>query len=353
MRIISELDEYRNNRVKQSNLITQAMCNLSLNGFKFLKLLSSMIASGSPEIKTFYFKVKDIMILFGLEKSGSAYVEIPKVTKELMSKVIAVPISETKFRQYPLLAMAEHDAGSGIVGARISDELRPFFVNLKKNDTEYKLLYLVRLKSIYSIRTYELLKMCEDNVQVEFDLNFLKKFYDIESPAYDRINNIKSRVLNVAQKEIDEMTDIAFEYQLIKKGRKCVGIGFIKTTKETAETAIDSSQIERLSQINEIINILKAEVPDFDINVDAIDELIDMQGFEVVKSYAENIKDYLYKGINSVQAFFIDAVKKHGSNKQYSKPVKLLKNKNTVSQANFEQRQYDESFYEQLYFNIK
>lgn len=349
---IANLDVYRNNKVKQSNLITQAMCDLSLNGFKFLKLLASMISSGSPEIKTFYFRVKDIMVLFGLEKSGSAYVEIPKVTKELMSKVIVIPISKTKFRQYPLLSMAEHDAGTGVVGARISDELRPFFVNLKNDDTEYKLLYLVRLKSLYSIRTYEILKMYEDGKDADFELSYLKKLYEIETPAYNRIDNIRRRVLDVAKAELEDITDTVFEYSLIKKGRKCVGIKFTKTTKQAYETDIDQSQVEEFCQINEIINILQNQISGIEININSIKEMIDKQGFNNVKYYAENINDYLYDGVKNIQALFIDAVCKHGTSRQYTKPIKSLKESN-IPQTNFEQREYDDKYYETWYTNKK
>lgn len=354
MKNIEALDSYCNNVVRESNTFTQAIFDLSVNAIKFLQLIISMMSVNDHDNRTYYFRIRDLKALFGLKSSGAGYVEIPLATKELMSKVVIIPISEKKFRQYPLLSMAEHDVGTGIVGARIHPDLKPFFENLKDDDTQYRYLYLARLKSYFSIQLYRLMKNGPDDKVVSYPLEFLRKYFAIETPAYDRIDNIRNRVLDVAIKEITEKTDISITYETLKEGRKCVGITFYVESKAIDQLEIDQTkeQYEVLRQIDEIINLFKEATDNADINASNVKDLIDLKGYEVVKQYAKDINEYVYEGVNSVQALFMDAVKKHGTPKQYVKPQKPKVTGAIIPQhTNFTQRKYTDEEFEAVYSN--
>ena len=88
---------------------------------------------------------------------------------------------------------------------------------------------MVKLKSSYAIRIYELLKQYEKLHERTFLLTDLRKMLGVEDiyPAY---GNFKQRVLVSAQKELKKKTDITFEIEEIKSGRRVTKIKFLIST---------------------------------------------------------------------------------------------------------------------------
>ncbi|WP_143760997.1 replication initiation protein, partial [Clostridium haemolyticum] len=103
--------------------------------------------------------------------------------------------------------------------------LKPYYLQLK-NYTKYRISNIASLKSQYSIRIYELLKQYEKIKTRKLDLNHLKELLGLEIHQYPKFYDFKNRVLNVAQKELSEKTDIKFTFEEIKTGRKVTSIRF-------------------------------------------------------------------------------------------------------------------------------
>ena len=107
-------------------------------------------------------------------------------------------------------------------------------MELKREFTSYKLENVVKLKSSYAIRIYELLKQYEKLEERSFFLRDLRKILGAEDiyPAY---GNFKQRVLIPAQQELKRKTDINFEIEEIKVGRKVERVKFVilKGKKQT------------------------------------------------------------------------------------------------------------------------
>lgn len=85
---------------------------------------------------------------------------------------------------------------------------------------------VVKLKSTYAIRIYELLKQYEDIKEWTISLENLRYYLDAID-VYPNYANFKQRVLNPSQKELNQKTDISFEFEEIKLGRKVHKIRFI------------------------------------------------------------------------------------------------------------------------------
>ena len=64
--------------------------------------------------------------------------------------------------------------------------------------------------------------------------------------TYEEFKDFHTRVLKPAQKEINTFSDINFEYELIKEGRKTVAIVITIETKEVVERMKITSENERL-----------------------------------------------------------------------------------------------------------
>ena len=105
------------------------------------------------------------------------------------------------------------------------------------------------MNSVYSIRIYELLKQYERIRKRKLTLEELRYFLGIEKEKYIQYGHLKNKVLLVAQKEINEKTDIQFTFNEIKTGRKVTGFEFdIKSSmeeeKHSIEPTIDSLNLE-------------------------------------------------------------------------------------------------------------
>ena len=125
--------------------------------------------------------------------------------------------------------------------------MKPYLLLLQKRFTQYDFIYILAMKSAYSIRLYELLKSYEFQRLRTFDIEELKKLLSAEN--YIRFADFKRRVLDVAMEEISRVSDIITSYSLTKDGKKYVKIQF--TMREKKEMK------ERLStwkNIDEIIN---------------------------------------------------------------------------------------------------
>jgi plasmid replication initiation protein len=115
-------------------------------------------------------------------------------------------------------------------------DLKPFLLELKQrgNFTEYYLKNILKLSSSYSIQIYELLQQIIDwkTPKQEFWRTILiSDFRDMLNipKSYDN-DAIKKRILEKSKRDLEENTDIKFEYFLEKRGRSFYSIKF-KITK--------------------------------------------------------------------------------------------------------------------------
>jgi hypothetical protein len=109
----------------------------------------------------------------------------------------------------------------------LNEHIRPYVLELKERFTEIELGYAIRLSSFYAIRIYELLK-CSQFRQGGFDMSLdeLRAELGIEKGKLNRIDNFKAKVMNIAEREINNRTDINFMYEWIKTGRGVTGVRF-------------------------------------------------------------------------------------------------------------------------------
>ncbi len=121
--------------------------------------MASNIEPSDRDFKTYTFPIKQFHDLLGL--SGSTkYTELSKITKELVSKVIEIRIGEDLL-QVSWLSSAIYNKNKGTIDLRFDPLLKPFLLELSSKFTSYRLANVVKLKSTYAIRIYELLKQYE------------------------------------------------------------------------------------------------------------------------------------------------------------------------------------------------
>lgn len=289
----SELVETnQSNFVTKSNKLIEANYRLGAIEQKIILCLASNIQPTDSDFKTYTLPIKEFATLIGV-KGQHKYSDLRKVTKELMQKVFEVRIDK-KVIQVAWLSYVAYNESEGTIDIRFDPFLRPYLLELKREFTSYKLENVVQLKSTYAIRIYELLKQYEKIQERTFSLNGLRRLLGAEDiyPAY---GNFKQRVLVPAQKELKNKTDISFDLEEIKTGRKVTKVKFIiQSGKQIDEEQMNMFE-ENLDEFQSV-NTFKSKVKKLGLSIglQLTDEIMDSW-----QKYGEENVLYLMEKIQS------------------------------------------------------
>ncbi len=137
---------------------------------------------------------------------------LKKVTKEIMGKVIE--IEDETFKQFHIISSTEYTDNH--IHIRIDPSLKPYLLS---EGEALNILYGMKMKSLYSIRLFEILNVAfkeaqEHEMKIEFELSKLRYKLNLENKLL-KFNHFKERVLDKAVKEINELTYFHVEYRAI------------------------------------------------------------------------------------------------------------------------------------------
>jgi plasmid replication initiation protein len=287
------IDSKKNNLVTKSNVLIEANYKLGVVEQKIIICLASNIQPTDSDFKTYTLPIKEFNKLLGL-KGTPKYSELRQTTREMMQKVFEVRINK-KVIQVAWLSYVAYNETEGTIDIRFDPFLRPYLLELKKNFTSYKLENIVKLKSTYAIRIYELLKQYEKIQERTFLLDDLRKMLGAEDiyPAY---GNFKQRVLAPAQKELKKKTDISFEIEEVKIGRRVDKVKFIITSVQKKEAVKQLNLFDDNLEDFQIHNAFNNRVKKIALNLGI--QLTD----EVIKSWEKYGQEKVIEVMELVQA---------------------------------------------------
>lgn len=337
--------------IVKSNTLVQASYRLTIGEQKVIYSLIRSINKDDEDFKVYKFKISEFIDMLGI-KDQSKYTEIPKITKNLMKKAFSIHNEENNTElQIAWLSSAYYRKGEGIVELEFSPKLKPFLLKIKEEFTKFDINNVMQLKSSYSPRLYELLKQYQNMERKEriITIEKLKWFLGIESDEYKLYAHFKSRVIIPAQKELVQKTDISFEFEEKKEGRKVVAIKFVIVPKYQSIKQIEEQNVAEYLDINSIKlkekfrKIVRDEFPN-----NVLKELINEKGIEKVNKYFSQIEKFDLDSKDNPIGFFIEAIRK-----EFVIPKGKRNNRKNISQAdNFEQREYDDEYYNNFFSNV-
>jgi plasmid replication initiation protein len=216
--------------VKKSEAIVKARYKLSPLAIKFISVVISNLKRSDDINEEYVIKVKDFKELTG-QKTKRIYELIDEALNDLLKNPLTIPLGDEKNSILKANWVSGAIYNEGEVRFMIYPKLRPFLLEVKEKYLKYKLENILSLKSSYVIRLYEILKdWLELNVRYgnkAEKIVSLKEFMEIlEVPKSYKFYDIKRQILNKAKKELSENTDIIFDYEEIKSGRKVTHLKF-------------------------------------------------------------------------------------------------------------------------------
>lgn len=212
-----------NSLVVKSNKLIEAKYKLNLNEQKIILYAVSKLNRNKDKFNILDLKTNEFTNL--IDTSPKRYSEIRKIVKGMMDKKVIINTSKSELITN-WVSSIEYIKNTGIIELEFSEKLVPYLLQLKEQYTKYDIKNILYLKNKYSIRIFELLKQYEKIGKREIKIDDLKKMLGCEN-KYKQFKEFKRNVLEIAKKEVNEHTDIDFEYKKITQGRKVIGIEFI------------------------------------------------------------------------------------------------------------------------------
>jgi len=300
--------EKQNSLVVKSNQMIEASYRLTLQEQRIILYMASLIQQDDEDFKPVRIELSNFAKMID---SDINHTQMQQVTRDLLEKVLTIRQSRSVL-QIGWMSSAEYFYGKGYVELEFSPKLKPYLLQLKERFTKFQLLDVIRLKHLYSIRFYELLKQYEPIGWRYFGLDELRGILGISADEYTLYSNFKLKILKPVQKEFDQKynkgeLDFTFEYEEKKEGRKVAGLKF-EILKPPIQLELFESVVDECEH-NQQQEALKAELKALKLSKKQIDALIKKHRLEVIQRNIELVqKKAAKKEIKNIPAFLFDAI---------------------------------------------
>ena len=163
-----------NNLIVKHNNVVEGHYKMTVTEVKIIAKLTSMIDKYDEEFKDHIFKIQDLLSSLNLGTKNHAILEdaIDKLlTRKLEIRQLNGLVGEKEKKlKTTFLSSCLYDGENGIVTLRYDPCLKPYYIDLKNNFTQYNLENIVNLNSYYSCRIYELAKQYQN---ANYDLSLI------------------------------------------------------------------------------------------------------------------------------------------------------------------------------------
>jgi plasmid replication initiation protein len=257
-------------KVQKSNALISAKYKLNLWEMRIFIKMVMMVDHTDPENMEYKISLKELVDNFDLDGQRASYVRLRKGAASLQDRTIIFDRKDPEtgddiiVRAKFLSSIQTRVGGknSNYITVKFDSLLRPLLLDLKEY-TAYELRYILKLPTAYSVRVYELLTSNKYRTftQFEIGLDELKQQIGAVETEYDSAKNelvvikdnypkfgaFRQKILLKSQEHLKEFTDISFEFEPIKEGRKVAKIRFDVTRKPEHALPLESGKIPELT----------------------------------------------------------------------------------------------------------
>lgn len=325
--------------VKHNDFI-EAKYNLTLTELKIIAKLSSMIQKDDDDFKSYKFTAKELLDDLKLNNN---YDDLRDSIKKLLTRLIIIK-TEKSVLATTFLSSAEYFKDDSTVELSFDKKLKPYLLQLKDNFTMYQFENVVALSSFYAIRIYELCKQYEKIKERKIDVIQLKEILEIKD-KYKKYNDFKKYVLEIAEREINEKTDIHISFEEIKTSRKVTSIKFLIEKKEKQVKQIETSETKEKKYSEEVESLfcMIKKIEQVESLKEIIKKALKSYDYEYIKS------NILYSNKNAktnYNAYLQQAIENDYAKIDREKEIKKEEQKQKVKQETKDENEYERQIIE-------
>lgn len=308
-------DYHKNVISMQHNNLVEAKYSMTLQQKRIMIWLVSQIKPDDVDFKEHVLSVKDLIEICRLS-GESAYKEIRDITFSLIEKGIRIlDITNPKKNveiQVSWLSSAKYDSGK--VRLTFSPELKPYLLQLKDQFTAVNALDLMQFRSVHAIRIYELLKQYQNIGERTLSIDEIKECCGVKDKL-KQYGEFEKYLLLIAQREINEKSDIHFDFERLKSIRKIVAIKFIISKNKAYELKNNpEKQVREKLRTPPIVDTLK----EFGLSKKVINQILKEHTEQEIQDAVNAVDLQLSRGnVRNTKAMLITAIREHWHPERY------------------------------------
>ncbi len=359
--------------IKKSNELIEARYKFDIWETRIFTSVLSQIVREDEDFRVYRIYLRDIIKDFGIN-NGNAYDLIRAAADSLMSKKFFLDYeSDGAERKKTCHIIRSVDYMTKLIDEKkrslneyidmsVDPDMKPFLIQLKEQFTTYDVRNIIKFKSSYTIRIYELLKQHETFGRRKLEVEYLKKAFDLNE-EYPLFANFYQKVIKPAYRDINEYTDLTItEIEKLKDGKKVSALMFefhCKTDhvfdkkKKVAEKSLQLpfygviEELPKVTASNSIdVLFLKYQgrvVADFGVTPTIfIAELLDKTAEQIELAIRVTEEARKKNDLKNVAGFFIEALRKGFTNDAEEKKKKVQENSFEKNRLKNEQNQAEE-----------
>ena len=322
-----------------ANEIIKGKQAMSLQEARLLRLLIMQIGRNDTDFKTYKVNIHDLANFLNIPNTN-LYRDIRHICDKLLTRIVRINTTDSskEWESFQWLQLAKYD-GKGTITLMLSNQIAPYLLQLKSWFTKYQLKNILAMKSFYSIRLYELLKLTvgEDRKKVmkyTFEVQYLREYFECET-KFKKIIDFKKYVLDIAVRDVSEYSEYNCTYECQKTGRIITEIIFVLEEKEEQKARKEKRQEKQEQQESDIDDLI-------DQLREIIKEPLRTKEYKAILQAADNdikLIEQKYqiaqnqRKIDNLIGWLIKAIQE-----EYAEPIEKKKVSNF---NNIEQRKYD------------
>ena len=284
---------------QQPNVITAARYEYTLWEKRILyKIIQQMVKdlkNGVSETDLFKNRVMRLSIKNLLADDYRKNLHhLKRAAKSIMGKIFEVTINEGEENEIweAGVFIYQSKIQEGILQVTISEMLMPYLIDLTKNFTRYSPYTAMILKSTYSQRFYDFCCRFRDTGHWHVSVEELKFMLKLEN-KYSNYGLFKLKVLDVAQKELQELydnneSDVCFVYDELKTKRAITDL-HIRIKAKEKNKGVEESSSDELQIIHEYLKAFWPQENQESRRTQVFNELNKKKAFKEFKIKADDI----------------------------------------------------------------
>ena len=223
-----------------NKLAERARADLTLPELRLLRYVLSKVQPDDSPDTDYEVDIRTFLMVCGMTtRSGANYATVKRQIENLWVKHFWIregPGRETgvQWIQHPVI-----DSGTGRITVRLDSSIHKYVLGLIRAGRyfQYQLLYILPMRSVYSIRLYEHLKAVAYRKRTYLvDMETLRTVLECVD-IYPNFKDLRRRVLDTACEEITAYTDFSVSYEPVFTGRRAAGVEFTIRQRNAAAMA--------------------------------------------------------------------------------------------------------------------
>jgi len=218
---MSELIAYK------SNALIEASYKLTLQEQRLLLICIGKI-NPRDELNQKLFQVtsNDFYLAFPDMGKSNAERHLREAIDKLAERWIYIQNNNERRRIRWIQEEAEYFDGEGKIEIVFSESIMPYLTQLQGQFTKIVIKNVSALKSVYSIRLYELLMQFKVIGDRLINLNDFRSMLGLDEDKYPSFKSLNQWVIKPAVKELNQKSNLSVTVDSVKKGRSVFALHF-------------------------------------------------------------------------------------------------------------------------------